>query len=232
MKVCGSQQPDASGRARWRAPPARGSRVSGASVTLSSRASASTHQKPALWRVASYSGPGLPRPTNSLIMVGRYGEVPCAAIVTRGQEKGPPKRAVVRSGCEGLTSSWRRALAAARPWRRRPWRRPWRRGLGASASAARRGGFGCGGGSAASSRGRSVTTDTSTGFGLPCVTAFTPLGSLMSFRCSDMPFFRPDRSTSMNSGRSAGRQEMSSSVITWLTRQCSSLTASDSSAPM
>src|SRR5262249_21139965 len=27
----------------------------------------STHQKPALWRVASYSRPGLPRPTTSLM---------------------------------------------------------------------------------------------------------------------------------------------------------------------
>ena len=41
------------------------SRLSGA---FNSRDSASIHQKPALWRVASYSGPGLPRPTNSLIM--------------------------------------------------------------------------------------------------------------------------------------------------------------------
>ena len=45
---------------------------SGTSETLSSRATASIHQKPALWRVSSYSGPGLPRPTKSLIMVRDY----------------------------------------------------------------------------------------------------------------------------------------------------------------
>jgi len=40
------------------------------SETRSESASASIHQKPALWRVSVYSGPGFPRPTNSLIMVG------------------------------------------------------------------------------------------------------------------------------------------------------------------
>ena len=55
-------------RAGWRAPPAPGSRARAPGARPAAPASASTHQKPALWRVASYSGPGLPRPTKSRIM--------------------------------------------------------------------------------------------------------------------------------------------------------------------
>ncbi|MNY43399.1 hypothetical protein D3C86_1783530 [compost metagenome] len=52
-----------------RARPARPwKRPSTRSVVPPMRASWSTSQKPALCRVASYSAPGLPRPTMSLIM--------------------------------------------------------------------------------------------------------------------------------------------------------------------
>src|SRR5207245_367367 len=101
MKVCGS-----SSHTVWPCTLARATRpwnpFSGTSDTFSSRASASTHQKPALCRVASYSGPGLPRPTNSLIMASlRRG----AATTRRAEgggsysesirnENGPPRRAV------------------------------------------------------------------------------------------------------------------------------------------
>ena len=57
------------------------------------------------------------------------------------------------------------------------------------------------------------TTDTNTGFFLPCVTAFTPLGNVMSPRLKEIPFFRPDKSTLMASGKSAGKQVISSSFM-------------------
>ena len=63
------QQPERPGRRGSRARPARSSCARAASVTAACAATASIHQKPALCRVASYSGPGLPRPTSSRIMV-------------------------------------------------------------------------------------------------------------------------------------------------------------------
>ena len=58
-------------------------------------ASASIHQKPALWRVASYSGPGFPRPTKSLIMERDY---PGASRAPRPPQRGPPMASPGRGG--------------------------------------------------------------------------------------------------------------------------------------
>jgi hypothetical protein len=89
-----------------------------------------------------------------------------------------------RAGCGGQSR-------VARPWR------PW----AAAASAA----------GASSAAG--LTTDTKTGFFLPCVTAFTPLGNVMSPKFKETPFFKPDKSTWMASGKSAGKQVISSSFM-------------------
>ena len=62
----GLEQPDVARPAR--APPRPGSAPRAASRARAARATSSTHQKPALWRVASYFLPGLPRPTMSFMM--------------------------------------------------------------------------------------------------------------------------------------------------------------------
>ena len=77
-----------------------------------------------------------------------------------------------------------------------------------------------------------ITTETSTGLFLPWVTAVTPFGSTTSDRCNEAPFFRPLKSTAMNSGRSAGRHFTSISVTTWLAMQPSVFTAGEFSSPL
>jgi len=67
---------------------------------------------------------------------------------------------------------------------------------------------------------------------LPCVTALTPLGNVMSARCKETPFFKADKSTLMASGKSAGKQAISSSFMMWLIKQASTLTAGDVSSPV
>jgi hypothetical protein len=70
------QQPDGPLR-RVRARHQTVIRPVGLQVTFRRRARSSMYQNPALWRVSSYSGPGLPRPTNSrIMMVADYGEGP------------------------------------------------------------------------------------------------------------------------------------------------------------
>src|SRR3990167_1716241 len=85
---------------------------------------------------------------------------------------------------------------------------------------------------AASTSSSMAVTDTSTGFSWPLATNFTPFGSVMSLTCSEVPFVRALKSTLMNSGMYAGKQTIVSSVITWLARQFSVLTAGDSSSPL
>src|SRR5450830_62203 len=62
------------------------------------------------------------------------------------------------------------------------------------------------------------------------VTAVTPFGSFRSAKWIEWPTSRADRSTVTNSGRSLGKQEMSSSVSTWLMMAEACLTAGDTSA--
>src|SRR6476646_8674049 len=64
----------------------------------------------------------------------------------------------------------------------------------------------------------------------PCWMAVTPAGSFKSDRWIEVPTSMPDRSTSTNSGKSFGRQLMSSSDATWLMIPADSLTAGEISA--
>ena len=66
-----------------------------------------------------------------------------------------------------------------------------------------------------------------TGSSLPRVTTVTPGGSCSADTCTEWPTSSVDRSTVMNSGRSFGRQEMSSSVSTWLTIAPDTFTAGE-----
>ena len=59
-----------------------------------------------------------------------------------------------------------------------------------------------------------------------------PSGSLRSLKCKVFPAARSARSTVINSGRSLGRQETSSSVSTWLTMPPESFTPGAMSALM
>jgi hypothetical protein len=61
-----------------------------------------------------------------------------------------------------------------------------------------------------------ITTVATTGFSLLWMASSTPFGSATSRTCSEWPTVRLERSTSMNSGRSSGKQVMSSSFSTWL----------------
>ena len=147
-------------------------------------ATSSTNQKPALWRVASYSGPGLPRPTSSRIMVCHYRSV--------GHRKKPRRR-------RGFGGCPRRGalllvllLGLLRPWSV-PAQRRRTTGAGARLPRPRRPG---------------TVADTITGFGLPWVTTLMPSASLMSLTCSDWPLVRLPRSTVRNSGSCEARHWM------------------------
>src|SRR6059058_1504794 len=149
---------------------------SGCNATFSLRAASSTHQKPALWRVASYSGPGLPRPTNSLIMV--HGSQVRPRLRARrwnycrqkgkkkargcGLSPGAPAAYFLAAGAlaagafaAGLAASLPPLAGAA---------------LASAAGAAAAAPSVPAAASAADSSAAGTTTDTSTGFGLPCVT--------------------------------------------------------------
>src|SRR6185295_3616702 len=75
-----------------------------------------------------------------------------------------------------------------------------------------------------------TTTVATTGSAPLCSESSTPFGRVSSRTCSDLPTARLPRSTSMNSGRSPGRQAMSSSFSTWLTTPPCSFTPGDFSA--
>src|SRR5258706_95882 len=75
-----------------------------------------------------------------------------------------------------------------------------------------------------------TTTVATTGSSALCIESSTPFGSASSRACSDLPTARPSRLTSTNSGRSAGKQTMSSSFRTWLTTPPCSFTPGDFSA--
>ena len=77
---------------------------------------------------------------------------------------------------------------------------------------------------------RGHVTLTTTGFSFPRSTAVTPAGSFRSSAWTVSCAVRCDRSTSMNSGRSLGRQATSISFTTWETIAPPNLTASDSAA--
>src|SRR5688572_13199146 len=67
-----------------------------------------------------------------------------------------------------------------------------------------------------------TTTVATTGSSALWIASSTPFGSISSRTCSDLPTARCSRFTSMNSGRSSGKQTMSSSFMTWLaTPPCS-----------
>ena len=176
MKVCGSQQPERSARAAWCAPPARGSLRSGASVSLSSRASASTHQKPGVVAGGFVLGAGIAQADEQL----DHGRCDYRAP----KENGPPKWAVYSRAREEdyfflRRVPWRQRL----PWHRRPCRHPWRpcrqrasprrRAPRLRLRPARR-----------LLRHRRSPPKPAPGSACRGVTAVTPLGSLMSFRCS------------------------------------------------
>ena len=75
-----------------------------------------------------------------------------------------------------------------------------------------------------------TTAAATTGSSLPRVTTATPGGSLSADTWTELPTSSVDRSTSMNSGRSFGRQVMSSSVSTWLTIAPETFTAGETLA--
>src|SRR6185295_6406816 len=75
-----------------------------------------------------------------------------------------------------------------------------------------------------------TTTVATTGSSPLCIESSTPFGSDSSRACSDLPTARLERSTSTNSGRSAGKQTMCSSFSTWLTTPPCSFTPGDFSA--
>ena len=71
-----------------------------------------------------------------------------------------------------------------------------------------------------------------TGSSPRCRTASTPLGSFNSLTWIDLPMSRCPMSTSMNPGRSSGKQVMSSSLMTWLATPPCSFTPGETSALM
>ena len=75
-----------------------------------------------------------------------------------------------------------------------------------------------------------TTTVATTGFSSFFSASSTPFGSASSRTWIELPTERLPRSTRMNSGRSSGKQVMSSSFSTWLTTPPWSFTPGDFSA--
>ena len=75
-----------------------------------------------------------------------------------------------------------------------------------------------------------MTTVATDGFSSLCSTATTPLGSGRSRTWIGLPTARPSRSTSMNAGRSSGKQLTLSSFSTWFATPPCSFTPGDFSA--
>ena len=246
---CRSSASAAADRRRpWRRGP--GTCLRCGTPRRASTASASANQNPALWRVPAYSRPGLPSPATR-----RIGAMPSAPRHWRGcstrcahrVDSQHRRRAVKKArrdarggpSCRrrrqwALTSSCRpcRIPSCRRPSRRHPSRRrPWRRRQAPHRARRprrrrprlRRQRLRWPPRPAPSARRRTATTGSS----LPRVTTVTPGGSCSADTCTEWPTSSVDRSTVMNSGRSFGRQEMSSSVSTWLTIAPDTFTAGE-----
>ena len=157
------------------------------------------------------------------------------ATARRDQRKGPPRlhaaglrrRGAIGTGLLLLRLPCRRASFFSSPLRRLGFARPASppRPRPPSAAAAARLGL------ASSTCAFGTTAAATTGSSLPRATTVTPGGELQSpTRARDWPIVeRRTRSTSMNSGRSFGRQAMSSSFVTWLTIAPETLTAGETS---
>src|ERR1035437_3835962 len=192
------------------------------SFVFNSRASALSHQKPALCRVASYCAPGLPRPTKSLIMqgVGKRKTGGTArllqsrpALLGTLQDYFLPAGFLSAAGAVlpvVLVAAAGAAVAAPAPAPATAVAA----GEAAAVAAAATSAAAASSVMASSSAAPMITTETRTGLFSWRVTAVTPLGKVMSARCSEAPFFRPLKSTLINSGRSAGRHSTSISLTT------------------
>ena len=163
------------------------------------------NQKPALWRVASYSAPGLPRPTSNRMMRRDYrcrsGMGP-AEGAPKGPHGGRWRAAVDRTSCSASSFL---ALVGAAAW--------------AAATGA----------GAASSSAACIETDTMTGSFVPCVTTLMPSGSFRSLTCSDWPLARLTGRWSGELGQLRGQalDQLDLELTTWLTRHLSVLTAGE-----
>ena len=198
-------------------------RGSARKLARSRAARRSANQKPALWRSRACLRPGFPSPAISLMAIKKKARRWTAA---------PLVPAVPVTSCRP-SPPW----PASRPSRASPARHQRRRHPGSPAAASAAGTCDAGTASAtAAASSSSVGTafgsdaDATTGSSPRWRTGVTPFGKASSFTWIECPTVIFERSTSMNSGRSAGRHEISMSFITWLITAAASFTAGDSSA--